>query len=165
MSPGCPLPGRVQPTASVRALPGESGMRGEERAVSPGTPRRVHSGTARALREHRSGPPIADQRATRHRAEPPQRRRIPRRLGRTRHSAQNGREFRGAPGAENGAAVEVTATPEFRGRAYASVLNAASKATAGGSIAASFRTNASASGAPSIRSMPASSHSTEIGPE
>jgi glycosyltransferase involved in cell wall biosynthesis len=41
---------------------------------------------------------------------------------------------------------------------------AASKDAGGGSICASFRTNASASGAPASRSIPASSHSTEIGP-
>ncbi len=44
------------------------------------------------------------------------------------------------------------------------VENAASKAAAGGVIAFSFRTNAIASGAPSRRSMPASSHSTLVGP-
>jgi hypothetical protein len=43
-------------------------------------------------------------------------------------------------------------------------LNAESKDAAGGSIAASARTCASAWGAPRVRSMPASSHSTEIGP-
>ena len=41
---------------------------------------------------------------------------------------------------------------------------AGSNAAAGGSIAASPRTNDSASGAPSSRSIPASSHSIEIGP-
>jgi hypothetical protein len=41
--------------------------------------------------------------------------------------------------------------------------NAASNAAEGGSNA-SERTNSSASGAPRSRSMPASSHSTEIGP-
>src|SRR4030095_16660102 len=41
--------------------------------------------------------------------------------------------------------------------------NAASNAAAGGSNA-SRRTNCTASGAPISRSMPASSHSTEIGP-
>ena len=42
--------------------------------------------------------------------------------------------------------------------------NAASKAVDGGSMAASPRTYARASGAPVRRSMPASSHSIEIGP-
>jgi hypothetical protein len=46
---------------------------------------------------------------------------------------------------------------------YEPLLNAASKAADGGSKAVPF-TKASASGAPTRRSMPASSHSTEIGP-
>jgi len=45
-----------------------------------------------------------------------------------------------------------------------SELNAASKDSADGSISQSARTTFSASGAPISRSMPASSHSTEIGP-
>lgn len=44
------------------------------------------------------------------------------------------------------------------------VEKAASKAAAGGVIALSLRTSSSASGAPCRRSMPASSHSTEVGP-
>ena len=45
-----------------------------------------------------------------------------------------------------------------------SEVKAASKAAAGGSMAARRRTNDSASEAPSSRSIPASSHSIEIGP-
>jgi hypothetical protein len=45
-----------------------------------------------------------------------------------------------------------------------SELNAASKAAAGGSMAARRRTKERASGAPMRRSMPASSHSMEMGP-
>ena len=60
-------------------------------------------------------------------------------------------------------------TPAYTGHVDASgpgqswVEKAASKAAAGGSKA-SRRTNASASGAPTSRSMPASSHSMEMGP-
>src|SRR5699024_1165841 len=50
------------------------------------------------------------------------------------------------------------------GRCGYFVLKAASKEAPGGVMALSFRTNSRPSGAPSSRSMPASSHSTLVGP-
>ncbi|SCF36649.1 hypothetical protein GA0070215_120117 [Micromonospora marina] len=75
----------------------------------------------------------------------PPRARLPRRPGRG-----------GAPGQRPGLRRPLTGQSRL-------LLNAASKAALGASNARR-RTNWSASGAPTRRSMPASSHSTEIGP-
>jgi hypothetical protein len=54
--------------------------------------------------------------------------------------------------------------PANRGEPYSLVANAASKDAAGGVMALRPRMNSRASGAPANRSMPASSHSMEMGP-
>ena len=62
-------------------------------------------------------------------------------------------------------AVRLTAAHSaYRLKLSAGELDVDDFQAAGGSMAASARTCASAWGAPSMRSMPASSHSTEIGP-
>ena len=88
-----------------------------------------------------------------------------------RPSGMSGSGGAGKPGTEPGPAGGPPAAPLAVGAAWERRRpeaqreeKAASKAAAGGSIAARLRTKDSASGAPMSRSIPASSHSIEIGP-
>ena len=116
---------------------------------------RHRRGVPRGARSHvatRGRRPGSTPRARRLLAAPPPRARRDRRRGR------RPRPHRRRPAGRPARRLDASA-----GHAYSFVENAASNAAAGASNARR-RTNSRASGAPTRRSMPASSHSTEIGP-